>query len=384
MKSSFTRILCRALIIASLCFALGLTVLSTAVFAQDDAAEDPCPIDPPAQVTWLSPRGTLEVMDDYPIWVAIDQGYFDDLGVVVTMEPGPLGGANLMSLITEGQADVGFPSPGVITSAIDAGIPVVVAFGMSSAQVFDFALPADSEIESVADLEGKTISLGSAGWQPIVDPILAEAGVDPASVTYVEGGNQWGQMVEQGQADAALAWEGLRAQWDAIGLDFKYLIGTEFSNDPANPYVIRAADLEDPEQVAALTCFFRGVAMGLEFGRLNPQAAAQITYAQFPALAEQMTPELALESMRQLAFLYNQSNAAGNGYGFSDEANWQSYLDRVGELGQTSRTLTSTETVTNMFVEQANNFDHDAVAADAEAFELSEEWADLELQEPIE
>ncbi|MBC7813974.1 MAG: ABC transporter substrate-binding protein [Burkholderiales bacterium] len=378
MKSSFTRTLCRVLVVASLC----LMVLSGAVLAQD--ATDPCPISPAAEITWLSPRGTLEVMDDYPIWVAIDQGYFEELGITVIMEPGPLGGANLMSLITEGQADVGFPSPGVLTSAIDAGIPVMVGFGMSSAQVFDFALPADSDIETVADLEGKTIALGSMGWQPIVDPILAEAGVDLSTVTYVDGGNQWGQMLEAGQADAALAWEGLRAQWNAIGLDFKYLIGTEFSDDPANPYVIRADDLEDPAQVAALTCFFRGVAMGLEFGRLNPQAAAQITYSQFPALAEQMEPDLALESMRQLAFLYNQTNKDGDGYGYSDEANWQGYLDRVGELEQTSRTLTSEETVTNMFVESANAFDHDRVAADAEAYETAEEWAGLELLEPIE
>ena len=37
-----------------------------------------------------------------------------------------------------------------------------------------------------------------------------------------------------------------------------------------------------------------------------------------------MKPDLALESMRQLEFGYNQSNKAGKGYGYSDVANWQS------------------------------------------------------------
>src|SRR5690606_2699823 len=110
-----------------------------------------------------------------------------------------------------------------------------------------------------------------------------------------------------GQADAALAWEGLRAQWDAIGLPLRYLIGSEFSNDPSNSFVVRAADAADPEKTAVMTCFLRGVAMGLEFSRLNPQAAAEITYNQFPAIREQMTPDLALESMRQLMYLYNIS-----------------------------------------------------------------------------
>ena len=42
--------------------------------------------------TWISPRGTIEVMDDYAIWVAQEMGYFGDLGVEVKLEPGPPGG----------------------------------------------------------------------------------------------------------------------------------------------------------------------------------------------------------------------------------------------------------------------------------------------------
>ena len=52
-----------------------------AVTAQDSA--DPCPIDPAVTFTWVSPRGSLEVMDDYPLWVATELGYFDDLGIAI-------------------------------------------------------------------------------------------------------------------------------------------------------------------------------------------------------------------------------------------------------------------------------------------------------------
>lgn len=346
-------------------------------------AEDPCPLATPATITWVSPRGTLEVMDDYPLWVGIDQGYFEELGLEVVVEPGTSGGPTHLALLTENIADVGYPSPGVLSAAIDTGIEVIMGFEMAPGQVFDFAIRADSDIETVQDLEGKTIALWDVSGANIVAPILAEAGVDPESITYV-GSGQWGQLVQQGQADAALAWEGLRAQWDAIGLDFRYLIGSDFSNDPSNGYVIRASDLEDPEKAAIMTCFLRGVSMGLEFGRLNPQAAAQITYAKFPAVQEQMTPELALESMRQLMWLYNQTNKAGLGYGYSDFENWQSYLDRLFELGQTTRQLEAAEAVSNQLVEGANAFDAERVAADAAAFELAPEWAELELQDAVE
>lgn len=132
-----------------------------------------------------------------------------------------------------------------------------------------------------------------------------------------------------------------------------------------------------------MTCFLRGVAMGLEFGRLNPQAAAQITYNQFAAIREQMSPELALESMRQLMYLYNITYAKGLGYGYSDAANWQSYLDRLFKLGQTTRQLTTDEVVTNAFVAGANAFDAAKVAADAAGFELAAEWQGVALQGPV-
>ena len=63
--------------------------------------------------TWISPRGTIEVMDDYPYWVAKEMGYFGDLGVETAMEPGPSDGTAVVKFLAVEQADIGFPSPGV-------------------------------------------------------------------------------------------------------------------------------------------------------------------------------------------------------------------------------------------------------------------------------
>lgn len=41
------------------------------------------------KLTVISPRGSLEVMDDYLLWVALDMGYFKDQGLDIDMEPGP-------------------------------------------------------------------------------------------------------------------------------------------------------------------------------------------------------------------------------------------------------------------------------------------------------
>lgn len=332
---------------------------------------------PPAEmqkVVWVSPRGTLEVMDDFNMWVADKMGYFQELGINVEMQPGPLEALAVTRLIAAGQADVGYPSPGVLLASIDAGMPLVQPWEMMLGQTFNFAVPKGSPITSVQDLAGKSISLGSEGWSVIVDPILVEAGVDPESVTYLNAGNQWAQAVATGQADAALAWRGLTSQWGAQGLEFDYLIGTDFSTHPSNGYAIRKEDLNDPAKKAMWERFFQANAMAFDLARRNPRCAAQMVYQQFPAVREQMTPQLAFDSMVELADLYFQSYKEGFGYGYNDIDNWQSYISTVFDLGQVMTNYDATDVVTNELIEAANNFDVERVKMDAANCVLSPEW----------
>jgi NitT/TauT family transport system substrate-binding protein len=329
------------------------------------------------KVVWVSPRGSLEVMDDANMWAAIDQGYCKDLGIDVEMQPGPGEALAVVKLVGEGQANVGYPSPGVLTAGIDAGIPVILAWEMMIPQVFDFALPKGSAIKSVKDLAGKKISVMTEGWKVIIDPMLVEAGVDPSTVSYQVAGPQWGQALAQGQADAALAWRGLPPQWKSTGMDFDYLRGSEFSKHPANGYAINKNDLNDPKKLDMWKRFFKCVAMGIEFEKQNPRAAAQITYAKFPALKEQMTPQLAFDSMWDLDCNYWRGEDLGKGIGYSDLDGWNNYIDSVYKLGQIKTRPKTEDVVTNMFVADANKFDLAKVKKDAANFKLSDEWKNV-------
>src|SRR5919201_2841998 len=249
-------------------------------------------------VRWISPRGTLFVMDDYNIRVPIQMGYYEKLGISVKLNAGA--GSGEMQLVAANKVDMGYPSPGVLSSAIDAGIPVIGVWEQYPAQVFDFVLPGDSKVTSAKQLEGKKIAVLTIGWKSIIDPILADAGADPKSVKYVELGTQWVQAVARGQADAGLVWEGLRAQLAGEAAPFgaafkiKFLIGGKFSKDPSNVYAIRRAELSDAKKRDIYTRFLAGVVMGFEFARANPKAAAQITYGHLPALQSIISPPAAL------------------------------------------------------------------------------------------
>jgi NitT/TauT family transport system substrate-binding protein len=329
-------------------------------------------------VHWVSPRGTIEVLDDYPYWVAMKYGYFGD--IETTLEPGPMEATATIKLVDQGQADMGFPSPGVFSLGLEQGIPLTSVWHMGAYDVFDFAFRQGEKPADVKEIEGKTILLGSAGWQAIVDPMLAQIGVAPDSVNYAEAGNLWGQALMQGQGDAALSWEGLRAQWKGQGLTFDYFLGRDFSQFPANSFVIRRADYEDPAKKELYEAYLRAWAMGLEYGHLNPRAATHIVLEQFPALASTLEAPVATESMMELANVFRGDFETREGWGHHDFARWKLFFDTIYEIGQISKPIAPEDVLTNDYVAPANDFDRARVKADADGYELPEEFQAIDVE----
>lgn len=336
------------------------------------------------RVVWVSPRGTLEVLDDYPYWVAKRFGYFGD--IETELLPAIMEATSSSKAVADGQADMSYVSPGVFSLGVEAGIDLVSVWQMGAYDVFDIAFNKDNtEIMSVADLEGKNVVLGDIGWSAIVDPMVAQAGGDPSLVQYNAAGPGWGQALAEGQADAALTWEGKRAEWFAQGLDFNYILGKDWSKFPANSFQIRRADFDDETLAELYTNYLKGWAMGLEFGYQNPRAATQITMEEesiAPALNDLFKDKaVALESMWQLAMVYRGDWATREGWGWASMEDWTLFLNTIREIGQLTREINAEEIISNDYVAGANDFDMDQVTADAEGFELSEEFAALAMPE---
>jgi NitT/TauT family transport system substrate-binding protein len=338
----------------------------------------PRPARAAAPFTWLSPRGTLEVLDDYGYWVGKAMGYFGELDTA--MEPGPSDGTATVKFVAVGQADMGFPSPGVFSFAIENDMKLVSVFNMGAYDVFDFAFRKGEGVTDLKQLEGKTVLLGSAAWQAIADPMFAAAGADPKKITYIEAGwPQWGTVLQSGQGDAALAWEGLRADWEGKGLRFEYWLGQKHSQFPANTFVVRKSDLEDADRRALLEQYLRGWAMGLEFGHVNPRAATQIVFEEFPVVKKNLGTELGTESMMQLANVFRGDMSQREGWGWHDMKSWKLFFDTLSAIGQIKKPVDINAVVTNEFVGPANDFDKARVQADAEAFNLSDEMAAVDV-----
>ncbi len=336
---------------------------------------------PYSKFTWISPRGTLEVLDDFGYWMGKKLGYFDDLGVEVDMQPGPSDGTATVKFVDVGQADMGFPSPGIFSFALENGMKLKSAFHWGALDTFSFAFRKGEGTNDLRQLEGKTILLGSAAWQSITDPMLAVQGVDISKINYVEAGwPTWGTALAAGQGDAALSWEGLRAEWVSTGLDFEYWLGVQRSPLVANTYVVRADDLEDPDKKAFLDKYLRAWAMGLEASYQNPMAAVHAVFEQFPAVAQANGPEQGAMSMLQNLNVVRGDMSKRAGWGDHDMAAWQTFFDKVHELGQVKNPVNAEDVCTNACIAAANDFDHEKVKADALAVELPADLAAVDIE----
>jgi len=330
------------------------------------------------QVRWVSPRQRLEVFDDYAYWVAKRYGYFGD--IETTMEAGT--GSGDLPLVVENQSDMGYPSPGVFNTSLEQELPIVSVFNMGAYDVFDFAFRKGEATDDLKTLEGKTIVVGHDSWIEICKPMFAAAGADIETIEYaVATPTSWGPVFNQGEGDAALSWEGLRAQWNAEGLEFDYWLGMQNSDFPANSFVIRSSDFDDASTHEIYTNYLRGWAMGLEFGHHNPRAAAQIVN-EVPELQEGLDlsfPDdkkaIAVASMWELANVFRGDWPTREGWGWHNPDAWTLFFDTTRSTGQLTKDFALEDVIKNDFIAGANEFDVEQVKADAAAFELNEVYA---------
>ena len=69
-------------------------------------------------------------MDDFNLWVPLKMGYFKTLGIDAKLIAGSVTDALASTkFVAQNKADMGYPSPGVLTASIDGGIAGQVGLG---------------------------------------------------------------------------------------------------------------------------------------------------------------------------------------------------------------------------------------------------------------
>lgn len=124
------------------------------------------------------------------VYIAEQQGFFDEAGLDVTVKPGGTAQDNLGQL-AGGSADLSIISWDTAVTSTAEGLPIKVisnnAIISNEIDTSGVMVRKDSGINSLADLKDKTIafnSIGSGGNVPVLQA-LKDAGVNPDDVTQV-------------------------------------------------------------------------------------------------------------------------------------------------------------------------------------------------------
>jgi NitT/TauT family transport system substrate-binding protein len=110
-------------------------------------------------VTFVQPNPSA--ISSYPVFVAIEEGFFADEGLDVTVVTVDGSGAAVQA-VAAGQAQFARPGPGVVLAARARGEDMVMIYNFAARSNFGVVVQEDSDFETPADLEGEVIGVATA------------------------------------------------------------------------------------------------------------------------------------------------------------------------------------------------------------------------------
>lgn len=271
--------------------------------------------------------GVIPIVDVAAIYLGVEEGFFEEEGLDVTLELAQ-GGAAIVPAVVSDEYQFGFSNVTSLLLATNNGVPLqAVAAGNYTTggepDIGAVVVPEGSDIQTAADLAGRSVAVNTLNniGDSTVRNVVDNAGGDSSGIQFVEMGfPDMPAAVSGEQVDAAWILEphltralqdGARVvSWNFAETDPDLMISAYFTSQPY------AA--ENPEVVEAFT---RALNQSLDFAEENPDATRAILgeYTQIdPAVAEAMTmprysSEFSTDTVQLLADLALE-------YGMVDEA----------------------------------------------------------------
>jgi NitT/TauT family transport system substrate-binding protein len=307
--------------------------------------------------------------------VPLGAGYWEAEGLDVTVQAIP-GSAAALASLEAGQIDAINVGMSAFLAARAAGVDAVAVYATTLSVSADVAVSTDSEIQSYADLDGAIIGVRELGSNNVglLKTALAAEGLDPEQdVQFIAVGTGAPSIeaLRRGDIDAYLGADSEFAGFENADFsEFRLLPrndAIEIVEGSGITVVTSSFFEENPDQVLAL---IRGHAMGGVFSRQNPAAAVRVAYELFPEVQPDLPEEEAVEQGVRLleARLRNALPDEGELLGMPDPERLEAYVEFLATELEDPSTMPPIEDWARFdLVEEANDFDHEAVEADADA-----------------
>lgn len=246
--------------------------------------------------------GMLPILPTAALYAGIEEGFFADRGIEITVETGQ-GGAALLPAVMSGNLDFATSNPVSLIQARGEGLPVQVIGHWTSAlsegdtDINGVVAAAGSGIQSAADLAGRTVAvntLNGMGGLTIREAVRADGG-DPDAVEFVElPFPDMPAALAAGNVDAVWVPEPFLSTLQADGNQVVTYSSKESVEGHPTQLFFTSEQMvqEDPELVEDFTAALEET---LEFADANPDAVKAQVPTVLPQLPEQAVAGLTLE-----------------------------------------------------------------------------------------
>ncbi|MFT4210500.1 MAG: ABC transporter substrate-binding protein [Microbacterium sp.] len=216
------------------------------------------------------------------LYIAQEQGYFEDAGLNVTIEAGASDTSQNVPSVLNGEAQFAMTDIGGLAKAVASGLEVesVVQIQASSADIEQsdgLLVAADSDITSPSELSGKTVGLPVLGGnlQMVAMYSVEKAGGDPTSVNWVALPTaSLLDSLQSGQVDAISSFSTYYSEALAAGAVSIDKGGQELLGDPQSLIFASSSWLADNADTAE--AFVDAYIKGAQYANDNPDAVRAV------------------------------------------------------------------------------------------------------------
>lgn len=278
------------------------------------------------------------------LYVAKDQGYFEEVGLdVEIIMPGDAGADQL---VASGKSEFGIGYQEGVTQARIQGVPLVSIAAIIQHNTSGFASPVEKDIKSPKDFEGKTYGgWGSPVEKSVISSLMKVEEADVEKVSFINMGDADFFTAVQRDIDFSwifYGWTGVEAELRDEKINMIYLTDYTEKLDYYTPVLTTNEDLiaKDPDTVKA---FVKAVAKGYGYSIDKPEAAADILLKLVPDL----DPDLVKRSQEWLSPKYQDD---AKRWGEQKLVVWENYATWMFDNGLLDQELEAEKAFTNEFL----------------------------------
>ena len=222
-----------------------------------------------------------------PMYVAIEEGYFEEEGIEVELVNG-LGADKTMTAVLSGESEIGFMGSEASVYVYNEGAAdYVVNFAQLTQRAGNFLVSREAKEDfKMTDLKGKTVLGGRKGGMPqmVFEYILKKYGMDPATDLNIIQNIDFGmtaQAFSGGSGDYTVEFEPSATALEKEGAGFVVSsLGVESGYVPYTAFSAKKSYIEENPEV--IEGFVKALQKGMDYVSAHtPEEIAEIIQPQF-------------------------------------------------------------------------------------------------------